>query len=439
MIKLSICIPTYNFGKFIGETLDSILPQVTDEVEVVVLDGGSTDDTAEVVGSRMKVYPQLVYHDQGYRGGIDRDIEKNVSLARGEYCWLFSSDDVMLPGAVEKILEAIRSKYDVYICEHILCSLEMVPISEHPPFNGITHQTLFDLGDEKQRKVYFRAARTSEAFFSFLAGPVFRKTVWDKAYVPESFRGTCWIVAGHLLSAIPTGLTVDYLHEKLMYKRCENDSFSDRGIVNRYRIAIEGLHFIANAVFGQESEEAFHIRRVIRNEIEIQPIIMVKFYAIKHPEQENLELLNKIVKMHYSDRTFHSMRCYAWYKLATPSLLWAAWKLRQLLRISFWEKIAIAVRKRYPNFWRVFVVRFIKPVYVAIRERLRPSVSKVTISLEESLALEKWRAEQLHAAHERSARPVCKGIDNEFPVVDAGSLLNRINKEQSRHLNQVIR
>lgn len=40
--RLSICIPTYNFGEFIGETLDSIVCQATDETEIVIVDGAST-------------------------------------------------------------------------------------------------------------------------------------------------------------------------------------------------------------------------------------------------------------------------------------------------------------------------------------------------------------------------------------------------------------
>ncbi len=48
--NLSVCIPIYNFAKFIPETLDSILAQDgADEIEIVILDGASTDNTAEIV------------------------------------------------------------------------------------------------------------------------------------------------------------------------------------------------------------------------------------------------------------------------------------------------------------------------------------------------------------------------------------------------------
>lgn len=321
MKLLSICIPTYNFGKFIGVTLDSILPQLSVEVEVIVLDGGSIDETAIEVLFRQSNCSQLHYYQQGFRGGIDRDIEKVVSLANGKYCWLFSADDVMLPGAIEKVLKAIKSNYDVYLCEHMLCNLKMDPISEYPPLKGIHIPTLFDLGDALQRKKYFRSAKTSEAFFSFMSSPIFKKKTWDTATVTESFRGSCWIVAGHLLSMIPKGLTVYYLGEKLLHKRGENDSFADRGMVNRFRIAIESFQHVGNLVFGERSEEAFHIRRALQHDIPLKYLMLAKLRAAENPASEDIQVLNRIVKMHYVDPGLSNLTKYAMYKVAHPLIL----------------------------------------------------------------------------------------------------------------------
>lgn len=294
-------MPTYNFGKFIGQTLDSIVPQLSSEVEVIVLDGGSTDETSEVVATRQRECKQLTYFHQSFRGGIDRDIEKVVSYARGKYCWLFSADDIMLPGAIDKVLEALKSTDDVYICEHVLCNLKMEPICEYPPFSNVCHSVLFNLGDVSQREAYFRLARTSEAFFSFMSGPIFKKEIWDSAKVPESFRDTCWIVAGHLLSMIPKGITVNYLNEKLLHKRGENDSFSDRGVINRYRIAIESFQHVGNIIFGEHSDEAFHIRRVLQFDIPLRSLLLAKLKAAESPATESIVVLNRIVKIHYAD------------------------------------------------------------------------------------------------------------------------------------------
>jgi len=332
MILLSICIPTYNFGKFIGQTLDSIVPQLSTEIELIVLDGGSTDETAEVVAIRQRECKQLTYFHQSCRGGIDRDIEKVVSFARGKYCWLFSADDIMLPGAIDKVLDAVKSNDDVYICEHVLCNLEMEPICEYPPFNNISHSMLFNLENISQRKEYFRLARTSEAFFSFMSGPIFKREIWDGAKVPESFRDTCWIVAGHLLSMIPKGITVNYLGEKLLHKRGGNDSFSDRGVVNRCRIAIEAFQHVGNTVFGAHSEEAFHIRRVLQFDIPLRNLLAAKLQAAKNPATEDIVVLNRIVKMHYADPSVGNWMKFTLYKILPPVVLEMVAGLKRLLR-----------------------------------------------------------------------------------------------------------
>src|SRR3990172_10682313 len=98
--RLSICIPTYNYGEFIGATLTSVADQFTDGLEVVVVDGGSTDCTPEVVRSFEERLPGMRYIRLTTRGGIDRDMAHTVAVATGEYCWLLSSDDVLRPGAI---------------------------------------------------------------------------------------------------------------------------------------------------------------------------------------------------------------------------------------------------------------------------------------------------------------------------------------------------
>ena len=332
MIPLSICIPTYNYGQFIGQTLDSLLPQIPKEVEVIVFDGGSTDGTADVVAARRRDNPQMTYFHQNFRGGIDRDIEKVVSLARGKYCWLFSADDIMLPGAIDKLLEVIKSNDDVYLCEHVLCNFEMEPICNYPPFNKIGRPRFFNLWDVWQSILFFRSSRTSVAFFSFLAGPIFKKEIWDSAEVPESFRGTCWIVAGHLLSMVLKGITIKYLNEAFLYKREGNDSFSNGSLVNRCRIGIEYFQHIVNVVFGKSSEEAFHIRRVLHRDVSLRSLLYAKLRTAEYPEKEDIEILRRLVTMHYFDSTLGNWMKYTLFNVTHPSLLKAFHRLKQSMQ-----------------------------------------------------------------------------------------------------------
>jgi abequosyltransferase len=128
-----------------------------------------------------------------------------------------------------------------------------------------------------------------------------RKDLWDAINVFESFRGTCWIVAGRLLASIDQGVNIAYLSEKLLYKRGGNDSFLDRGVINRCRIGIEAFQHVGDVIFGRDSEAAFHIRRVLRFDISIKMLLIAKLRAAQNPVLEDISTLDRIVALHYSD------------------------------------------------------------------------------------------------------------------------------------------
>jgi abequosyltransferase len=114
-IKLSVCIATLNRSVFIGPTLQSIICQATEQVEIVVVDGASTDSTEDVVRVYRERFPRLRYVRKSTNMGVDRDFAEAVSLAQGEYCWLFSDDDLLLPGAIQAVLDTIENNYGVII------------------------------------------------------------------------------------------------------------------------------------------------------------------------------------------------------------------------------------------------------------------------------------------------------------------------------------
>lgn len=290
-IDLSICMPTYNFGRFIGETLESIIPQLTDNVEIVILDGNSTDNTPEVVSQFMTKCPQIKYYRQAQKGGIDKDMELSVAFAKGDYCWLFSSDDIMLPQSLQIILNEISSQKDIYLCGFTLCSLDLQErIGPHKILN-FPIPIDFDLSLKEEREKYFTNAFTTTAFFSFMSSLVIKKNRWDEVQNNEKFHGSCWAHVARIFSITHNNLKVRYLPDSFLLKRCENDSFSDKGMIHRLGIAIEGYNIIANTFFGRESIEAFHIRRTLRNEFGLGFIYPLKKEARNLKEKEKLEFL----------------------------------------------------------------------------------------------------------------------------------------------------
>jgi glycosyltransferase involved in cell wall biosynthesis len=106
--RLSICIATLNRARFLKETLDSILGQASDEVEVVIVDGASSDGTESVVHGLQQRFPCIRYIRRENAMGVDRDFDAAVQHAGGDYCWLLCDDDLLKPGALEKVLSEIR-------------------------------------------------------------------------------------------------------------------------------------------------------------------------------------------------------------------------------------------------------------------------------------------------------------------------------------------
>jgi glycosyltransferase involved in cell wall biosynthesis len=107
-IEISVVIPVYNRASVIHEAIDSALAQDADGIEVLVVDDGSTDDTAEVVSRR--------YHDDSrvrvirrVNGGPAAARNTGIAQARGGYLALLDSDDIWLPEYLGSQLAVLRS------------------------------------------------------------------------------------------------------------------------------------------------------------------------------------------------------------------------------------------------------------------------------------------------------------------------------------------
>jgi glycosyltransferase involved in cell wall biosynthesis len=113
---LTIAIPTYNRSGFLGQLLDSLVEQVRSEprVEVLVSDNASTDGTASLIDERQRLGLRLRYLRNAENIGPDANFLQCFESASGKYVWIIGDDDLLLPGAVEHVLEYLcRDEYDL--------------------------------------------------------------------------------------------------------------------------------------------------------------------------------------------------------------------------------------------------------------------------------------------------------------------------------------
>ena len=122
-IKLSIAIPTFNGAETIRETMDSIVSQLEDGVEIVVSDNASTDGTAEIVREYQAKYPVIRYFCNDENFGVDRNFDLAVQRAAGKYVWFFGDDDKMCSGGIQKVLDVLSNDLDI---AHIFVNCQMM-------------------------------------------------------------------------------------------------------------------------------------------------------------------------------------------------------------------------------------------------------------------------------------------------------------------------
>jgi len=100
---ISVVITNYNYGRFLGEAIDSVLAQTHPDVECVVVDDGSTDHSREVIAARPGVV--AIFKENG---GQAKALRTGMEAARGEVVVSLDADDWLLPEACARIAQAWR-------------------------------------------------------------------------------------------------------------------------------------------------------------------------------------------------------------------------------------------------------------------------------------------------------------------------------------------
>lgn len=109
---VSIIIPTFNRADLLPQTIESCLVQTYPNLEVIVVDDGSTDATAEVVAR----YGSKVIYVRQDRQGVRRARQRGLQRASGEYITFLDSDDLILPTKIERQAQVLGEHAEVGLC-----------------------------------------------------------------------------------------------------------------------------------------------------------------------------------------------------------------------------------------------------------------------------------------------------------------------------------
>ena len=115
---VSVVIPTYNHQSFVRDTLDSVLSQSYQPIEIIVADDGSSDGTPDIIREFASKYSNIVPILHPVNTGLASNFNRGFSLVKGEFIAWLGGDDLMLPDKLLKQVKALRNRADAVGCCH---------------------------------------------------------------------------------------------------------------------------------------------------------------------------------------------------------------------------------------------------------------------------------------------------------------------------------
>lgn len=196
---VSIIIPTFNRGRLICETLDSIVAQTYENWECIVVDDGSSDETERVVRSYVEKDPRIHYYARpsNIPKGADGCRNYGFELARGTYVKWFDSDDLMLPTNLELKVNKLLTEG----CDFVVAKTSAFNDGEHP-------RTTRDFG-RYSTELTLNVFAKQEFSWLTIDGLYSRKSVSKVSWNEELESGQDFNFISRYLAGAPNGVFID--------------------------------------------------------------------------------------------------------------------------------------------------------------------------------------------------------------------------------------
>ena len=111
--RISVVMPVYNAGRFLHQSIQSILDQTYSNFEFIIVNDASTDNTDEILSSYAQNDPRITVLNNPYNIGVSRSVERAMQKAKGDYIARMDADDISLPTRFQKQIDYLTQHPDV--------------------------------------------------------------------------------------------------------------------------------------------------------------------------------------------------------------------------------------------------------------------------------------------------------------------------------------
>lgn len=137
MCKVSVIVPIYNVEKYIQKCLESLVNQTLKEIEIILVNDGSTDNSGKIAKKYAKKYKDKIIYLEKENGGLSDARNYGIPYAQGEYIAFIDSDDYIERDAYEEMYnKAVENHSDYVECDFTWEYPDRIKIDKNPEYNN---------------------------------------------------------------------------------------------------------------------------------------------------------------------------------------------------------------------------------------------------------------------------------------------------------------
>ena len=311
---VSVIIPVYNVEKYLRECLDSVLAQTYKNLEVILVDDGSTDSSTDICREYCEKDKRFKLHQKG-NGGASTARNFGLNCAKGEYLYFLDSDDYLQPTALEKmVMCASQNNADLVFIEgktiNNQSNLVTGKYSHHKQYlAGVPYLLMEEMMDHKE-------------FYVGIPFFFIKKDVFDKNQIrfKEGIISEDMIMAYQLCSLAVQGATV---HEEIYVRRYRPNSVTTSAKAEKNYVSMATVYWEVSKfreTLPKSKQSPKHVIRCAFNVLDIYRH-MPKEVQNKHKEGYQKIVQDILNRDAYGDKAL---------KLDCKShLLWGVYKLKK--------------------------------------------------------------------------------------------------------------
>jgi len=246
MPKVSVVVPVYNVEKYLDKCLNSLVYQTLDDIEIVVVNDGTKDNSQKIIDKYVQSFPQKVFSYIKPNGGLSDARNFGISKCHGKYIGFIDGDDYANLNMFKDLYQkAIKSNFDVVICD-----INYISDNESKCVSSLVETDLINKNEIKKQMINIYPAAWNKIYKKelFDSGVLFKKNVWyeDVEFLYRLFPyiNTIGTVKKPLINYVQREGAITKTFDKRLYNYIDNwngivEFYKKKGFYDEYKDEIE--------------------------------------------------------------------------------------------------------------------------------------------------------------------------------------------------------